>query len=257
MSYKPETLAKYEAIAELARSGSSVDEIMEKLSMTRTMVYRGLHYFGIKLERDINRRFDLIKPLLGKGLSQAEISRRTGISTTQVWRIINLVENGYPPSVRQPYKPKPVIIKDLDPLWAAEFRGFFYGEGCATMDNEHNHLSPKLFINLRIDDCQILHDIRDHLGGTISTRVKRFESGRNNHDQCRWAAAGWPLCRAIIEATGLATNCIMPAKKRRDLKLLYEAILARYSMPHLFRDDDRAKLLSYYHKLQEVKRFQL
>jgi DNA-binding CsgD family transcriptional regulator len=256
MGYKPETLAKYEAVAQLARSGKSVDEICEMLSLTRTMVYRGLHFAGIKLERDINHSFSLIKPLLGKGLSQAEISRRTGLSTTSVWRIINLVENGHPPSILQPYEPAPVIIPDLDPLWAAEFRGFFYGEGCATMDNEHNHLSPRLTINLRLDDAQILDDIHTRLGGSIYTRTKHYK-GRNDHDQRRWTATGWPLCRAIIEKTGLASSCVLPAKKCRDLVLLYDAILARYSMPHFIRDDDRAKLLVYYNKLQEAKRYQL
>ena len=141
MGYKPETLATYTAIADLAKEGKAVDEIMEALSLTRTMVYRGLHYAGIKLERDIQESVRLIQHFVNTDLSQAEIARRTGLSKSTVSRIINLLRSGQAvTSKRQPYRPRAIHIPDLDPLWAAEFRGFFYGEGSATLDNEHNHL---------------------------------------------------------------------------------------------------------------------
>ncbi len=254
MGFKPETLAKYTAIADLAKADKSVDEIMLALSLTRTMVYRGLHFAGIKLERNIDKSLRLIQPFVNTELSQAEIARQTGLSTGTVGRIINLLRSGQTvTSNRQPYRPKAVQISDLDPLWAAEFRGFFYGEGSATLDNEHNHLSPRLTINLRLDDARILSDIQAKLGGALYTRRR---SGRE-HDQCRWTATGWPRCRAILEKTGLTDACLLPAKKCRDAAMLYEAIVARHQMPHVLGDEDRAKLRDYYCRLQEVKRFQL
>jgi biotin operon repressor len=254
MGYKPETLATYAAIADLAKADKSADEIMEALSLTRTMVYRGLRYADIKLERDIDKSLRLIQPFVNTELSQAEIARQTGLSTTTVWRIINLLRSGQTvTSNRQPYRPKVVQIPDLDPLWAAEFRGFFYGEGSATLDNEHNHLSPRLTINLRLDDARILSDIQARLGGALYTKRR---SGRE-HDQCRWTATGWPRCREVLEKTGLTDGCLLPAKKCRDMAILYEAIRARYQMPYLLRDEDRSQLLDYYHRLQEVKRYQL
>lgn len=151
------------------------------------------------------------------------------------------------------YEPKPFALLQRDPIWEAEFRGFFYGEGCALImrtRNGSNYLyNPRMTISVRDDDEETLRDIQKHIGG-----VSLFVAGRGpTRRSCRWYLHSWNPVKIAIEEIFL--NHLLPAKKCIDIQILYEAILARMKMPHQLGPGNRAVLDGYRIKLQEVKRY--
>jgi hypothetical protein len=57
----------------------------------------------------------------------------------------------------------------IDPEYAAEFRGFFWGEGMLTMQKWSKRRSFAVYcrITLRDDDRLVLYKLQGRLGGTI------------------------------------------------------------------------------------------
>lgn len=253
---RPKTLEKYRRIKDAYEAGySTANEIVEHLGIPRTTVYRGLQHFDIRPERDAVKRNREVYELHLAGLRPKDIAEKTGYDTTHVYYILNLFDE-HGERHRKPYHAEPyeLPVAKLDPLWIAEFRGFFYGEGWIGLANRAGGYAPRMNINIRADDAAALEDIRAHLGGYCIPMRKKRDPGKNSHPQVRWALCGWPRCRAVIEVTALADGLI-PAKKRRDIALAYEAILARYKMPFLPNPSDYAVLHSYYLRLIEIKRF--
>jgi len=103
-------------------------------------------------------------------------------------------------------------------------------------------------ITLRLDDREILEDVYAKLGGN----VRPFEREDCN-PQMKWTANGWRRCRAITEEVFL--DCLMPAKKTREIELCYEAILARYQMPYWPTEENYKVLASFFTRLTELKQF--
>jgi len=215
---RPHTLQKYQRIQEAYDAGHTTGaEITEYLSIPRSTVYRALLYLGLSGEQPRENR--------------------------RLYRDC-------------PSSALPEILR-ADSLWIAEFRGFFYGEGYVGLGNETQSYNPRLTINLRLDDEAILQEIASVLGGRVCYPKKCYsDQFRNSCPQARWNATGWPLCRAILEETGLAYG-LLPAKKRGDIVLFYEAILARYQLPFWLYQDERDVLHQYYLDLIEIKRFRL
>lgn len=185
-------------------------------------------------------------------LSMAEIARLVGVTHPTVRGA--LVELGLP-TQRRYALPDP--LPPVDPIWAAEFRGLFYGDGYAGMKlrsrpRPYGTPSPRLCIRQRCDNWDLLEEIQSVLGGRVALR------GRENagsHPQAAWEIYGFADCLVVIEATGLHKGQL-PANKQRDVQILHEAILARYSMP---RDtltlEQKEVLWGYYDALKEIKRF--
>jgi len=141
------------------------------------------------------------------------------------------------------------------PVWYSAFCGFFMGEGYVEIATRRSHHAPRMQINLRADDVAILHAIAERLGGTIHYFSKEKErlTGKNSRDQQRWCLAGWDRVKAVIEVTGLL-ECLLPAKKLRDIQIVYDCILARLEMPHRLTDEEHAVLESYRQKLLQTRK---
>lgn len=181
-----------------------------------------------------------------------EIEQETGFSRSKVYRALQyhgIRLERQPLNESCAYNIEPYTLPVLDDSWKAAFQGFFYGEGWIGLANFTGSYSPRMNINLRIDDEPILVDIHSKLGGTHCTMVR----SDGHTTQSRWHLSGWPRVRAVIEAIFL--NPILPAKKQRDIDLVYEAILTRYQMGHWFTPDDLAVLQSYYERSMAIKRF--
>ena len=159
----------------------------------------------------------------------------------------------------KPYCPKSYVLT-LDPVWAAEFRAFFMGEGCATITRRKDKgtilYQPQLAIRLRDDERPLIEDIVAHLGGMVTKVPKRLSpEGYLTNPALFWHTVGYPKIRGIIEATDLA-NPVLPAHKRLDIRILYEYILARYEMPG-FRlgAANRAILEDFHTRLVAVRKY--
>lgn len=196
-----------------------------------------------------------------EGLLIPEIMSRVSRSRATVYSILKDagIDISY---ARGCLKSEMPVLPVLNPLWAAEFRGFFYGDGCASLNlspgKTKKHFQPMLKIGLRADDVVVLKDIHVKLGGNLIDRdyTNQPSACAGANPAKLWYVVGWGHCRAVIEATGLASGHL-PAKKTRDVALLYETILIRYQMPHLLGPKNREILMGYRAQLQEIKRFRL
>lgn len=155
------------------------------------------------------------------------------------------------------------IVFDVDPWWAAEFRGFFCADGCAGLWQEKRSYPrtrtndvrcyyvyrPTLEFHLRADDKAFILDVKDKLGGSVSYLRAR---GPTN-PAVRWQASGWPRVFSILEQVLLGG--ILLAKKQRDFEILYAACLARAKMPWSLGKKNTEILKNFHDQLIAVKRF--
>lgn len=244
--------------SELLSQGLRVTEIAEKTGFSKAHVYLALKQSGADYKTRKPEETDrLVLEAYRSGLRPYLIAKKLGRSYDGVYESLKRSgitfdkDNRTPP----PFIPEPYEIQSLDPIWAAEFRGFFYGEGCARMDNNSGNFRPILTIGLRADDIAILEEIQSKLGGTINEKPEHHKNP-NAFDGKKWAVTGWSPVRSVIEATSLLGDRLS-AKKRQDVSILYRAIIARYEMPMWFTPEQRSVLADYRLQLQQVKHFQL
>lgn len=259
MGLRKPTLKKYRQILDAYRAGLQPAEIAESLNYSRSAIYRALKFFGIRPGRDTRRSQALIIPLFEQGgYSRREIAEKLGYSYAHTCLVIQSYLKNPEPAIRPraPFNPEPYEIDFIDPVWAAEFRGFFYGDGCAMLGNSTGSYLPVLTISLRADNAPLLKNIQDVLGGTLHGR-DMSDSLPNSKPQTIWRISGWPKCRGVLEGAGFIQAPVFPAKKCKDIAILYAAIQYRYSIPYWMTDEERAVLADYYLALREVKRFQL
>lgn len=103
----------------------------------------------------------------------------------------------------------------ITPEEAAEFRGFFFGEGHVDLSRSARGASllPRLRITLRDDDAAILYWCRDLFGGNLSRRV-------SVRSLC-WQLTG---VDAVGRALGVLEAGRIPSKKRPEVAMLREAL---------------------------------
>lgn len=70
--------------------------------------------------------------------------------------------------------------EEISPEWAAEFRGFFWGEGSLTSVRGPARATPSpiVSIGLRADDQAVLEQFKQRLGGRIRQEPYRDGSGK-------------------------------------------------------------------------------
>ncbi len=115
----------------------------------------------------------------------------------------------------------------LDPLWCAEFRGFFYGEGYIGITRNGIKgtavmYSARAQITLRDDDLAMLQDIKEKLGGNLffERRVRLTKVGDRDtfsRPYAAWRTRSLTNLRLVI---AVLEGGIMPSKKRQDLKIV-------------------------------------
>ena len=192
-----------------------------------------------------------IRALRAQGLPFHEISDRVGIPRERVRQIA--LRNGLPSRV--PISLSLATYDHLDPLWLAEFRGFFCGEGCASVNSQstgrRRQYQPRLAISVREDDKDVILDIHAHLGGNV-LRWKR-DNRASSQPAAQWQLVGYSKLTNLLP---LLLAGSLPAKKKRDLELLYRMCQARAKMPYNLTDEHSEELRGYYEALRFIKRFQ-
>jgi hypothetical protein len=245
-------------LREIIDDVDTAKDVSRKLGISRTHAYRALKELGVdKLERNIERTKNIVLPLYRDGLSVREISEEAGFSVATVRRVIRrsgieIDDRG----LKAPYRPVIYQTEIIDPLWAAEFRGLFYADGCVVIsETSHNTLRPYMVIRLRSDNKPLLDNVHSKLGGGMSYATRENDVHKNTNPQWAWFATGWSPCRTIIETTDLY-NSLLSAKKAREVAIVYEAILTRWKMLHILGEENKNILRKYKDSLQEAKVFQ-
>lgn len=250
-------------------SGVPVKQLMEKHGLRRHLIYRILkenrdrvNYRRTDLSAGENLREKsrkLVKDRWKDGLSPEEIAADCDVSLTYVYELLREIGvDTY--SRRRKFSLQPYGVNVPSDIWAAEFRGLFFADGVATFKYHHKSKAPtpSLQISLRADNRSLLEEIEFVLGGTIyDIPVPSHPSVLPNAaPQVRWRISGWSRVYSVILSTGL-DNALLPAKKREDIEILLETILARLDMPIKYSGEDRARLDEYVERLKQVKKFQL
>lgn len=200
---------------------------------------------------------ELVRSVYDPYLSTREMGKEIGVSQTTVRHALQVL--GLP--TRRRFCPKTYDIANLDPIWAAEFRGFFYADGYAGLDLKQNgNISPIMLITQRADSRIVLADIQDKLGGKltyVSATPVRSNTRYTANPQWKWRVCSWSVCKAVIEATDLVDG-LLPARKRLDLEIFRDAIAARFRMPRDRLTKTQKDILSGYREaIRSIKRFQL
>lgn len=243
-------------ILDALHRGLRVRDIVKETGFSPSYVYAALKRSGedykTRKPEVTNRR---VVELYQSGLDAMEIADELDMHPTSIYDALKRIGIKLDRRGEAPFEPEPCTIGPLDEIWCAEFRGFFYGEGCAKIDMCCGHHRPSLSIGLRADDHAVLEDMQSKLGGHLASKSEHRRNP-NASPELKWFVVGWSPCRYVIEAVSLASGKL-GAKKQRDVDILYEAILARYKMPKRMSHDDLEILRQYRIRLQEVKRFQL
>lgn len=202
-----------------------------------------------------------IVPCYKAGMHPKDIAKQVGCAFTTVYAALHQENVDLQ---RRNYKRMDfgdISYTDIDPIWAAEFRGFFYGDGAALLsrqpikDTNRAVYRPKLMISLRADNYSLLEDVQAHLGGSLDqVRGLTNSWGYQCNPTVRWYTCSYPNIFAILRDV-LLPDARLPAKKRVQLEVLYEAVQARREMPHTLGAADLAILHKYYVRLKELKRY--
>ena len=155
---------------------------------------------------------------------------------------------------------KSVSYAHIDSIWAAEFRGFFYGDGSVSLSKSKRKGSylyrPRLGIVLRLDSLPVLKDIQSHVGGGVDEHVKGYTNnfGYKSNPTARWRTNSYSNIFAIIRDI-LLPGALLPATKRVEIETMYEMIQLRLQMPLIMKEEHKSVLDNYYLRLRELKCF--
>lgn len=195
--------------------------------------------------------------LWNEGHDVASISAQMNFSSRYVKMLLSFkgVDQRLREWVPMVYNPPP--LPKPDAKWTCEFCGLFLGEGCIQFYHKSHGLSyaPTLDVVLRIDDRPLLEDIKAHLGGNLYDIPHPSCSGPYKaKPQTEWYVNGWSNCRFVVEATGL-NDIVLPAKKAKEIHLLYRMILRRFEMPLKLLDEHREEIHQCALAMKDLKRF--
>lgn len=106
-------------------------------------------------------------------------------------------------------------IRTIKPEFAAEVRGFFFGEGHIDLvkyGKTTRAVSPRVRIALREDDKAILLCLREYFGGSLTYRAA-------TRSWC-WQLTGK---NAVLDFATILNGGQLPSKKKAEASLLIEA----------------------------------
>lgn len=125
-----------------------------------------------------------------------------------------------------------IIAKDgtfLDPLWEAEFRGFFFGEGYLGITsngygrNGYRHYLARAQITLRDDDASILYQIQKKLGGCVYVEKKGRSSKSSNGEL--YQSNPYIVWRVgsredVTRICNILEKSLLPSKKKQEIVIM-------------------------------------
>lgn len=153
-----------------------------------------------------------------------------------------------------------------DPLWLAEFRGFFWGEGNFMIDLQErpvgNYVAWTARVRLRViqrdDESEVLENIRSVLGGHLyihkSFKLVSAGNGKEyiNHRQITWQLQD----KDTIEQVLNILDCgLLPHSKRLQIAVMREAIAVMRSRRHSYTEANKQSLVELKARLEGLRKY--
>lgn len=149
------------------------------------------------------------------------------------------------------YEPSPnpeLVTQD----WLLEFRGFFLGEGTATIycTNTKNKTTAQvsLSISQRADNIAYMQEIQTRLGGKI------YITSEGRNPISRWHLRGLDNCLTVLELLYSPANTHL---KMQDIAICIEFIKWRQSVPFKLSEENRAIAINYVEHLRSIRDFKV
>lgn len=121
---------------------------------------------------------------------------------------------------------------EINPIWMAEFRGFFFGEGYIGITtnglsrNKYLHYNPRIQITLRDDDISILKEIQAKLGGGLYREGLGRKTKKDGKEYQSKPYAVWRMRKKqdIERVLKILDAGYMPSQKRLQINTLRKFI---------------------------------
>jgi len=140
----------------------------------------------------------------------------------------------------------------IDPIWAAEFRGFFWADGYMGIHQVHRkyrgkritHLRPSLKISQRNDNRAILEAFQARLGGYITTNPGRQVRDIRGNARFTRPMACWEVhtTEGVRRAISLLCDGILPHNKQAQLKVMQEYLSMRHAPGHKYTSEEKERM---------------
>lgn len=207
--------------------------------------------------KNFNGSMEKAIELAMSGMSTGKAAKTAGVPIETLRQ--RLIKLGFDTSR---YCPQLADKIEVDPIWIAEFRGLFYGEGSVYIHKrnvqnwgENLHYGPTptyrpdLKITLRDDDAPILIEVHRVLGGNLSPRRPR-RKGEN--PALSWQLVGF---RQVYNVIDYIADGTFKSKKIEQLRLLKEFCEVRFKMPEKLGLENAAILDTYYERMKLLKSY--
>jgi len=138
--------------------------------------------------------------------------------------------------------------------WISEFRGLFWGEGCADIQRYSRDRGifyrPRLRIQLRADDVEILKNIQENIGGTLVYI--------ENKDQKSKPAYQWTLSNKaeIVWVCDQLLKSNLPSRKLQQIEAVREASNLRKDKVGHTTEGEKVRLEELYNLTRKLKKFE-
>lgn len=164
----------------------------------------------------------------------------------------------------------------IDPVWAAEFRGFFLGEGSLEIGQiTHNtstakgdkvyryskvQLRPRARLIQRDDNRAILEAVQARLGGNITKHGRHYTvSPVNGMTYTSNPTIAWYVMstNGVQRVLDLLKGGVLPHGKLREIAVLEEYLALRPQPGHKMSDATRARLFELKSELEALRKYQV
>lgn len=133
--------------------------------------------------------------------------------------------------------PLDITGNHLDPIWAAEFRGYFFGDGYLGIVRNGTgrgaHSTARAQITTRDDDVEMLYDISSKLGGKVTLAGNK---NRICNPVAIWRTRNMKDVERVCD---ILEDGLMPSKKRAEI-----IVVRKYLSIHIPRGP-RVSYLNY------------
>lgn len=153
-----------------------------------------------------------------------------------------------------------------NPLWLAEFRGFFWGEGNFMIDLAERQVGKCLTWTARVrvrviqrdDEAEVLENIRSVLGGHLyGHKSYKMVSGGNgrqyvNNRQITWQLQDKDTIEKVLD---FLDGGLLPHSKRLQIAVMRDAIAVMRSRRYSYTDEQKQQLRELKARLEGLRKY--
>lgn len=153
----------------------------------------------------------------------------------------------------------------IDPIWAAEFRGFFCGEGYLGISswgydpkNDCRKLRARVQITSRSDDSDVLREFQSRFGGVVyqehDGRISNNGNGKKyvSKPYTVWRVVKADQLRLILD---VLENGIIPFRKREQIQVIREFLATVTHVGQKNTPEIRQKRTLLHQQIKELHKY--